>query len=178
MANIESYLKWRGDLSFSERPFCEVDNLIFSEITYFDLAGIVPSPEEGGSISLEEASGEFFRQERKNVCAFGPHEGMLELLARSGRFRHVRLSRFSEKIDAGRQLEFAAKTFSLEDGTDYIAFRGTGDLLTGWREDYNMSFSRVPAQDEAAAYLQKVLAETGRPAGFYTIILKKLQEGT
>lgn len=42
MGNIESYLKWRGDLSFSERPFCEVDNLIFSEITYFDLAGGVP----------------------------------------------------------------------------------------------------------------------------------------
>ena len=38
------------------RPCPVLDNLIFSEITYFDLAGIVPSPEEGGSISLEEAS--------------------------------------------------------------------------------------------------------------------------
>lgn len=37
MENILSYLKWRGDISFEERPFCEVDNLILSELAYLDL---------------------------------------------------------------------------------------------------------------------------------------------
>lgn len=27
MGNVISYLKWRGDLNFKERSFCEVDNL-------------------------------------------------------------------------------------------------------------------------------------------------------
>ena len=32
MANISDYLDWRGDLDFSVSPFCEVDNLILSEL--------------------------------------------------------------------------------------------------------------------------------------------------
>ena len=46
MGNILSYLKWRGDLTFTERPFCEVYNLVLSELAYLDLAGIVPAKEE------------------------------------------------------------------------------------------------------------------------------------
>ena len=30
MANVFDYLNWRGDLEFSQAPFCEVDNLILS----------------------------------------------------------------------------------------------------------------------------------------------------
>ena len=30
MANILEYLDWRGDLTLSERPFNEVDNLILA----------------------------------------------------------------------------------------------------------------------------------------------------
>ena len=40
MANIEDYLKWRGDLSFKVNPFNEVDNLILSELAYLNLEGI------------------------------------------------------------------------------------------------------------------------------------------
>ncbi len=36
MGNIISYLKWRGDLTFAERPFCEVDNLVLSELAYLE----------------------------------------------------------------------------------------------------------------------------------------------
>lgn len=164
MGNIETYLKWRGDLRFTERPFCEVDNLVFSEIVYYDLAGIVPTAEEGGSISMADAAQKLLGLERKTMATGGPGDNMLKLLAHCQRFGHVRLSRFVQIIDRGREIEFAAVTFSLEDGSDYIAFRGTGDLLVGWREDFSMSFSRVPAQDQAAAYLQQTLAETGRPA--------------
>lgn len=36
MGNIISYLKWRGDIGFLERPFCNVDNLVLAELSYFD----------------------------------------------------------------------------------------------------------------------------------------------
>lgn len=164
MGNMETYLAWRGDLSFTERPFCEVDNIIFTEITYFDLEGIVPTVSEGGSITLAQMAESFFQLGRKNVSANGPRPQLMELLATSTRFRDVRVSRFSEQIDEQQHLEFAAMTFSLETGTDYVAFRGTGDLLVGWREDFNMTFLRVPAQVEAAAYLEQTLSQTKRPS--------------
>ena len=43
MANILEYLDWRGDLTLSERPFNEVDNLILAEICYLDLSGFAPA---------------------------------------------------------------------------------------------------------------------------------------
>ncbi len=59
MANIMDYLEWRGDLTFAQSPFNEVDNLILSELVYVEFAGIVPSPGKG-SITLEEANTAFF----------------------------------------------------------------------------------------------------------------------
>ena len=43
MSNMLDYLKWRGDLSFSQDPFNEVDNLVFSILCYNDFDGIVPN---------------------------------------------------------------------------------------------------------------------------------------
>ena len=40
-SGIYDYLNWRGDLSFETVPPCEVDNLIFSIISYIDLSGTV-----------------------------------------------------------------------------------------------------------------------------------------
>ena len=44
MANLLDYLEWRGDLTFDQTPFNEVDNLILSELSYVDFGGIVPAP--------------------------------------------------------------------------------------------------------------------------------------
>lgn len=43
MANMMDYIEWRGDLTFSERPFNEVDGLIFAELSYVDYSNIVPN---------------------------------------------------------------------------------------------------------------------------------------
>lgn len=41
MANIITYLNWRGDLDFTERPFCKADNLALEILSYLDLEQIV-----------------------------------------------------------------------------------------------------------------------------------------
>ena len=37
MGNILDYLDWRGDLTFEQSPFNEVDNLILSCFSYLEL---------------------------------------------------------------------------------------------------------------------------------------------
>lgn len=44
MSNLMDYLDWRGDLTFREAPFNEVDNLILAQLVYVEFAGIVPAP--------------------------------------------------------------------------------------------------------------------------------------
>ena len=47
MNNVLAYLEWRGDLSFSQSGFNEVDNLILSLLSYFDFKEMLPAPGEG-----------------------------------------------------------------------------------------------------------------------------------
>lgn len=157
MGNIISYLKWRGDLTFAERPFCEVDNLVLSELAYLDLAGILPTKEQGGFLTPTQAAPLFYRQKRKNVCADGPEEEFFSLMAQSKRYGQVKLSHFIEVSDPSTQTDFSALQIELGDGTAYIAFRGTSDSLMGWREDFSMSFQLMPSQKLAAEYLDTVM---------------------
>ena len=54
MANITDYLRWRGDLSFSERSLNDVDNVVLSALACLDFSGIVPN-EDGADIELGDA---------------------------------------------------------------------------------------------------------------------------
>ena len=52
MGTIIDYLKWRGDISFAADPLNEVDNLILSEIVYFEFSEIMGNDK---TITLGEA---------------------------------------------------------------------------------------------------------------------------
>ena len=55
MANMLDYILWRGDLSFRERPFNEVDNLVFCEFGYAPWDGLLPVDGSGEVLFLREA---------------------------------------------------------------------------------------------------------------------------
>ena len=60
MANLMDYLDWRGDLTLEISPFNEVDALILAELSFVDFDGIVPPPELGRGLLLNEAAEAFF----------------------------------------------------------------------------------------------------------------------
>jgi len=62
MSNIIDYMKWRGDLTFAQDSFNEIDNLILSQLVYVELNNIVPGDEEP-TISLLDAAKLFFQAE-------------------------------------------------------------------------------------------------------------------
>ncbi len=45
--NIIDYIKKNKDKTFKEYPFNEIDNLIFSLLTYIDFTKIVPAFKQG-----------------------------------------------------------------------------------------------------------------------------------
>lgn len=159
MGNILDYLKWRGDLTFSERAFCEVDNLVLSELSYVDLSGIVPRVEEAGEISVWDASEIYRCLKRENPGEGGPPTEFLAILANTKRYRNVTLSKYIEILDESSQIDFSAMHVMLGDGTVYIVFRGTSDWLVGWREDFSMSFQQMPSQKKAVEYLERTITE-------------------
>ncbi|GMA34446.1 Mbeg1-like protein [Demequina litorisediminis] len=169
MANLQDYVRWRGDLTFAERPFNDVDNLVLSALAYVDLAGLVPaigSQPEG--VTVREAgaamtaalarSGERASARRLTVV----DSSLLADLAASARYANARLSRCVDELDPATGMQFAAVTVSLDDGSDYLAFRGTDNSILGWRENFTISFTAVDAQRRAAGYLRDHLASQRR----------------
>ena len=164
MANILDYIHWRGDLTFSQDPPNMVDNLIFSEIAYCDFRGIVPGPEEEGSVSLARACDAYLSARLEQPGLINNPRPVLIAAAASQRFRDVLLSAFMDEVDDEKQEQFSAVTFTLPTEEIYIAFRGTDTSVTGWREDFNMSFLReTPGQQAAARYLTEAAKRTDLP---------------
>lgn len=163
MGNIISYLRWRGDFTFRQMPFNEVDNLILSELAYLKLQDIVPDLEDGRSVFLKDAA-DLYRKKQLQETENPELSRLLEEMAKSRRFCMARLSGYEDIIDTNQEMtQFAAIRIELEDGTMYIAFRGTDSTIVGWREDFCISFQVVPAQSRAVQYLDAALEECQCP---------------
>lgn len=159
MGNILDYLDWRGDITFEQAPFNEVDNLILACFSYLELDGI-RGIQDGNTLYLEELSENFFAEKKdekiKAQTTFLKNiPELLRKMARSDRYRKCRVGGFVNEILSSEIQQFAAVTIELPDGTVYISFRGTDDTITGWKEDFNLSNGIVPSHKRALEYLEK-----------------------
>ena len=160
MGTLFDYVLWRGDLTFEQAPFNEVDSLIFSLLSYVDFKGIVSEWHFSEPISLQAAATGFFMRNpdpRKTSIGLIVPKDILRLLKavkETKRFRRVGMLAYVNRIDLEEQTQFSAVTFLLGTGESVVAFRGTDDTIVGWKENFNMSFMDVvPAQKHATEYL-------------------------
>lgn len=155
MSNILDYISWRGDLSFKQSKFNEVDNLILSTFAYFPLDNLFFEDEK---ITIKEIYSRAISVgiEDKEYILQGDKE-LFSAMANSDRFGKLMISNYVNKIDEVEEKQFSAVTIFLPDDTIYVAFRGTDNTFVGWKEDLNMSFSTdVPAQRDAVKYLENI----------------------
>ena len=153
MGNILDYLDWRGDLTFEQTPFNQVDNLILACFSYLDLDEIA-DVKNGNTLSVEELFEIFSGKEKdgevKAESAFLQNTPiLLEKMASSERFRKCRAGGYVNEILFRKAQQFSAVTVELPDGTAYISFRGTDDTIVGWKEDFNLSNGIVPSHRKA-----------------------------
>lgn len=163
MSNIIDYMEWRGDVPLSACDFNEIDNIILSSITFVDLGGIVDADVGGEPISFDGAMRAFERVADQRAYLGVLQPAYLLNIARTAvkcpRYRDARLIGFVNEVDEEKHMQFGALTFLLDDGSIFVAFRGTDDTLVGWKEDMMMGFHYpVPAQTRATEYLEQVAA--------------------
>lgn len=164
MGNIMDYISWRGDLSFEQAQFNEVDNLILACFSYVNLDGI-PAVTKQKGIGLKKLTEEFMKlhtmkelEADKSFIRLAPF--MMMEMAKSVRFGKCVVRNYVNDIVTEAEQQFAAMEIVLEDGTSYVSFRGTDDTIIGWKEDFNLSTGVVPAQKRAIEYLQKISEHT------------------
>ena len=153
MANMMDYLVWRGDLSVSDVPWCVVDSLIMASFSYNDLSDLAGGDQ---GLPLRELAPRLDLMERTGNQYFVQWRALLYAMAESVRFGGMRVHDYVNVVDAEREMQFSAVTAELDDGSTFVAFRGTDSTLVGWREDFNMSYeSPVPSQQSAVEYLER-----------------------
>ena len=164
MGNIMDYISWRGDLTFEQSKFNEVDNLILACFSYVNLDGI-PAVAEQKGIELKNLAEEFMKlhtmeelEADKSFIRLAPFM-MLEM-AETNRFGNSVIRNYVNEIVTEAEQQFAAVEIVLEDGTSYVSFRGTDDTIIGWKEDFNLSTGVVPAQERAVEYVRRVSENT------------------
>lgn len=164
MADMFDYLDWRGDITFEEAEFNEVDSMILAWLSYAELDGIVPAEcSETDTVTIEKAAEQFLKNHdvekilREHVSFTKTSVLMLQKLAGSRRFKNLGLTGFINQIDYNRETQFCAMTVLLQKNRYAVVFRGTDDKLISWKEDFNMSFLPIiPAQNMALSYLENV----------------------
>lgn len=163
MAKINTmfeYLHWRGDLSFQAAPFNEIDNIILSMMSFIDFSSATA---DGALAELPHAVNAFatLPEEQRHYGVIIPDTvtDLAVAAARTPRFAETKLCRFENIVHPKRLEQFSAITFLLSDGTVFVAYRGTDDTLTGWKEDLLLPFTNgIPAQKRAVHYLTETAA--------------------
>ncbi len=166
VGTVLDYLKKYGDYSFQEKPMNEVDSLALCQLSYLKFDGLVPDVRENKrSVTLKSLCehkdfdllfGDV-RYEKVNRELIG---GMLA----GKRFRNLKLNCYVNVVEKEWETQFSAVTYILEDGTVYVAYRGTDENIVGWKEDFNMAFkSPVPGQKYSVGYLNTVAGKFHRP---------------
>lgn len=159
MSDIYDYIRKYKDKTFDEESFNEIDNLVFSSLIYLNFEGIVSK--ERKYITLEMAGKIYLgRNLFKNIKKYEiPQMGgynILKLIIDSKRYKDVLMYNYIYIADT--DMQFGAISFKINKDLIYIAFEGTDHLLSGWKEDFQMSYEfPVPSQEYAIKYLNNTI---------------------
>lgn len=162
MKNMLDYIKEFGHVSFEERAFSEIDALVLTELEYLPLEKVVPSDENGENFVTVKEIAEYMKEHKKQLFDENPmmmtperHE-VSQIIADAPRFQSMKFFGVVSEWDKDTTKQFAAITVEVEPGVRLVIFRGTDDMLIGWKEDFLMTYSPlVAAQTDAKEYLAK-----------------------
>lgn len=160
MANIFDYLEWRSDVPFSCDPFNEVDNLVLAQLAYTDFDGCIPEDKEDGA-TLKEIYEQYYRiHTREEILArtsfIAKAPLLMDKMIDSKRYGDIRLKGYVNYINDEKSQQMSAVQMYLSDGTVYLAYRGTDDTFTGWKEDLCFSYMEETAgQRESLLYMNE-----------------------
>ncbi len=166
MGTVLDYLDKYGNYSFQEMPMTEVDSLALCLLSYLKFEGMVPEVKENKPPvvlrSLEKHPD--FEKLFADVRFEKSNRALVGRMLKGKRFGGLRLNCYVNVIEEQWETQFSAVTFLLDDGTVYVAYRGTDETIIGWKEDFNMTFlSPVPGQAFSVWYLNEVANRISGP---------------
>lgn len=164
MDNMVTYVRKTPE-TFQAKSWNDVDCLVLCQLVYLKFEDILPVTEIESSFRRNKErvtlkcldnrpeKEKLFRDERYAVT----NKALWKAVTASPRFSALEVDYVVAGLDLSEETQFCAVTFFLPDGRAFVAFRGTDESIVGWKEDFNLAFSKtVPAQEKSVIYLNKV----------------------
>ena len=166
MGTVLDYLRAYGDFSFREKPMNEVDSLALCQLSYLKFDGLVPDVRDNKrAVTLKSlAEHEDFDRLFSDVRYEKVNRELIQGMLAGKRYRNLKLNYYVNLVEKQWETQFSAVTYILEDGTVYVAYRGTDENIVGWKENLNMAFSSpIPGQEYSVKYLDTVAGRLHKP---------------
>lgn len=156
MAHLIEYLEKVENLTFDQEPLNILDKVCINEIGYLTYEKWLTASDLKKPINLHDfAEGKELNPDYTFMVTKERVE-LAEAMVRSRRFASLSLSNYRSVLDKEVEKQFAAMIFSLPE-LDYhqLVFRGTDDSVIGWKEDFQLTYSReIPAHRSAMTFLE------------------------
>lgn len=150
------YVDGYGCYTFQEVGFNEVDNAVFSSLSYLNLKDIV-SPNRFGPMRLCDVAEVYFEkyvEKEKNILAV--HNAIKLFRAIKATRRYGTLLLYNYVYEEGENEQFSALTIEIHSKLIYVSFEGTDHLVSGWKEDFMFSYMfPTNSQRRAIDYINK-----------------------
>lgn len=156
MAHLIDYLEKVENLTFDQEPLNILDKVCINEIGYLTYEKWLTASDLKKPINLHDfAEGKELNPDYSFMVTKERVE-LAEAMVRSRRFASLSLSNYRSVLDKEVEKQFAAMIFSLPElGYHQLVFRGTDDSVIGWKEDFQLTYSReIPAHRSAMTFLE------------------------
>ena len=154
---LYGYLK-KNQKPFSVVPFSAVDALAIAWMAYFDFSSVkeqLPLTIKG----IESLS--YFKTQEPYASSFVPKYSrkFMHAFAHSARFKGAELLDYDYVLDNKSSAQFSVVAVRVA-GLIVIAFKGTDDSYTGWREDFELSYKdKIASYSLAESFLENILKQ-------------------
>ena len=155
MKNLLYYVKKNGNKTFDDLEFNENDALLLAQLSYLYFEKVIYNNSKGYSLKS------VMTDENALTLCFGAmnfknNMRLVHIFQNITRYDNIIFSDLVSNFDIYKKQQFFAMTFWLEDVL-FISFRGTDLSMAGWREDFNMWFSKAtPCQIDAVKYTEMI----------------------
>lgn len=153
MVNLFSYVDNYGDITFSEKCFNDIDNLVFSSLAYLDFSN---TSVNNGKHTLEEIGIEYLNKcdYKRLRLRFAQKEAYILLKKIINKKRYKDIILYNYIYTTNKDTQFSAVTFKISNRLKYICFEGTDELISGWKEDGKLAcIFPVPSHVSAIKYV-------------------------
>lgn len=167
--DLIDYVYEYGSFTFNEKPFTDIDNLVFAAVCYFPFERFEKTDDDFKSKSLQRLCVDYLAWIRIDYINEHYPDWMKRSLClamallNTRRYSNTKVLELTTIFSIKERCQFGAMALRLNDDSLLISFRGTDCSILGWKENFDMLYlEEIPGQSYAKSFLKKILKKYPR----------------